>query len=105
MQTVGITTHLRDAWDDAAEDAIIDAAEQARIAALIAQADDAVRLGLTILKVGDGGHDTRRRLRTHERLYGPIDLDAERRTRRPVDLARVRNAKKHRREATPDDAA
>lgn len=90
MQNVGITTKLRDAWDDATEDEVIDLAEQREISALVAQADDSVRLSLTIMKVGDGSRDTRQRRRDLERRYGPIDIRPYQRRRARRRILRYR---------------
>lgn len=107
MQNVGITTKLRDTWEDAVEDSVIDLDEQREIAALVAEADDSVRLSLTILKVGDDSRDTKQRMRAHERLHGPIDIRPYQRRRVIRRILRYRkpDTKQHCPDCTPDSAA
>lgn len=72
----------------------------------VEQLDDAHRIALPVLTLGmdDAGRRNPGRVRDYERLHGPIRIDRYRR-RRPINLAKVRNAKRRRSEATPNDAA
>lgn len=92
MQTLPATTQLRDAWEDALEDGVICPKEAKSLTKLIERVDDGVRYALTVLK---GGPDTRRSREMrdeYESLHGPISIERYAR-------------KKHRRDATPTDAA
>lgn len=92
MQTLPATTQLRDAWEDALEDGILCPKEISHLSKLIERVDDGVRHALAVLK---GGPDAKRAKTTgkdYERLHGPISIERYAR-------------KKHRRDATPTDAA
>ena len=82
MQILPLTTQLRDAWDDALEDGVIDAVEIVDLTARIANVDDSQRVGLRIARTGMDTHQTRAVLAEYQRLHGPIDFQHEKTRRR-----------------------
>ena len=93
MQTLPVTTKLRNAWEDAIEDNFICEKERALIAQLITIADDGVRHARIVLGSGPETRRARESREDYERLHGPISLDEH------------RKQKQRRRDCNPDSAA
>lgn len=99
MQRHGITTELRDHaedfadfWNAATRDERIDVHEMRQatdfILALVPKAahvDDAVRLTVSVLRIGDENRKVKARIREHTDLHGPIQMSEYRKRKNRRD--------------------